>query len=76
MMSIGIATRTIITSFGRTNKDNSTITGNATTNINTSNSITFTATLKDSFGNNITAIASSFTFIRYYKRWYYYSDRY
>ena len=56
-----LATRTIITSFGRTNKDNSTITDNASTNINTSNSITFTAILKDSFGNNITAIASSFT---------------
>ncbi len=56
-----LATRTIITSFGRTSKDNSTITGNATTNINISNSITFTATLKDSFGNNIPAIASSFT---------------
>ena len=57
-----LATRTIITSFGRTSKDNSTITGNASTNINTSNSIIFTATLKDSFGNNVNVIASSFTF--------------
>ncbi len=56
-----LATRTIITSSGSVNKDNSTITGNAITNINTSNSITFTVILKDRFDNNITAIHSNFT---------------
>ena len=61
-----IASRTITTFAGKVDKDNSTITGNATTNISADNSITFTAILKDSFANNITAIASSFTFSRCY----------
>ena len=56
-----IASRTITTFAGKVDKGNSTITGNATTNISADNSITFTAILKDSFANNITAIASSFT---------------
>ena len=62
MMVYYLQLETIITSNGIVNKDNSTITGNATTNISADVSITFTTILKDRFGNNVPAIASSFTF--------------
>ncbi len=57
-----LATRTVITNNIQADANNSSVSGStATINISSSASVSFLVVLKDSFGNNITAIASSFT---------------
>ncbi len=58
---IMLASRIVITSIGMVSQAMSSVLPSNTINTNTSASVSFLVVLKDSFGNNITAIASSFT---------------
>ncbi len=58
---IMLASRIVITSSGMVSQAMSSVLPSNTININSSASVSFLVVLKDSFGNNITAIASSFT---------------
>ncbi len=58
---IMLASRIVITSSGMVSQAMSSVLPSNTINTNTSASVSFLVVLKDSFGNNITAIASSFT---------------